>query len=74
MLGDGLAQVKVEGKDVLDQRRLAATGLYAGAVVGPVGHGWYSGLDKFVLRYWRPATFGFVAAKVPHSSVSYLPD
>ena len=64
MLGDLLAQTKVEKKETLDRKRFAATGLYAGLIVGPIGHGWYSGLDSFVLRYYRPATFAFVASKV----------
>jgi len=64
MLGDALAQTKVEKKEKLDRKRFFATGAYAGLIVGPIGHGWYSGLDSFVLRYFRPATFAFVASKV----------
>jgi len=50
MLGDGIAQKQVEGRQRLDLRRLLATGAYAGAVVGPVGHGWFSILDTVVQR------------------------
>jgi hypothetical protein len=51
MLGDGIAQKKVEGRQRLDLRRLLSTGLYAGCVVGPLGHGWFSALDIIVQRY-----------------------
>ena len=50
MLGDGIAQKQVEGRQRLDFKRLFATGAYAGAVVGPVGHGWFSLLDIIVQR------------------------
>lgn len=48
----------------VNKRRVAATAAYATAVVGPIGHGWYSGLDVFARRYFLPGTLSFVAAKV----------
>ena len=49
---------------VLDRRRLLATTAYATCFVGPIGHGWYSGLDWFARRHFAPRTLRFVGAKV----------
>lgn len=48
----------------VNKRRVLATAAYATAVVGPIGHGWYSGLDVLARRYFLPGSLGFVAAKV----------
>jgi protein Mpv17 len=72
-LGDALAQKKVEGKAVMDKRRLVATAAYATAVVGPIGHGWYTGLDWFARKHFAPRTFAFVAAKVALDEIVFTP-
>jgi hypothetical protein len=57
-LSDGIIVQEV------NKRRVLATAAYATAVVGPIGHGWYSGLDVLARRYFLPGSLGFVAAKV----------
>ncbi|XP_045810939.1 PXMP2/4 family protein 2 isoform X2 [Trifolium pratense] len=50
----------------INWKRVSTTSLFGLAFVGPVGHYWYEGLDKFI-RYrllLKPNSFRFVAAKV----------
>ncbi|GAU21102.1 hypothetical protein TSUD_10180 [Trifolium subterraneum] len=50
----------------INWKRVSTTSLFGLAFVGPVGHYWYEGLDRFI-RYrllLKPNSFRFVAAKV----------
>ncbi|KAL1190555.1 Peroxisomal membrane protein PMP22 [Cardamine amara subsp. amara] len=70
-------------KDVVDRdaefkvnwKRVAITSMFGFGFVGPVGHFWYEGLDKFMklkLRY-APKTTRFVAAKVAMDGLIFGP-
>ncbi|CAL5206466.1 unnamed protein product [Lathyrus oleraceus] len=50
----------------INWKRVSTTSLFGLAFVGPVGHFWYEGLDRFIrLRLLlKPNSFRFVAAKV----------
>nr|AFK43334.1 unknown [Lotus japonicus] len=50
----------------INWKRVSTTSLFGLAFVGPVGHYWYEGLDRFIrLRLMlKPNSFRFVAAKV----------
>lgn len=50
----------------INWRRVATTSLFGFGFVGPVGHFWYEGLDRFIrLRLQlRPNSFRFVTTKV----------
>lgn len=50
----------------INWKRVSTTSLFGLAFVGPVGHYWYEGLDKFIRHrlLLKPNSFRFVAAKV----------
>ncbi|XP_020536644.1 protein sym-1 isoform X2 [Jatropha curcas] len=54
------------GRLKINWKRVATTSLFGFGFVGPIGHFWYEGLDKFIrLRLvMRPNSLQFVAAKV----------
>ncbi|KAL5558805.1 hypothetical protein UlMin_035016 [Ulmus minor] len=59
--------VQDEEKEVrINWKRVATTSLFGFGFVGPVGHLWYEGLDKYirVRRGLQPNSFWFVANKV----------
>jgi protein Mpv17 len=64
---------QVEKKPEVNKRRVLATAAYATAVVGPIGHGWYTGLDVLARRYFLPGSLGFVAAKVALDEFIFTP-
>ncbi|KAG2321361.1 hypothetical protein Bca4012_055604 [Brassica carinata] len=59
----------------LNWKRVAITSIFGLGFVGPVGHFWYEGLDKFIklkLRY-VPKSTRFVAAKVAMDGLIFGP-
>lgn len=50
----------------INWKRVAATSLFGFGFVGPVGHFWYEGLDRFIKfrLLMQPKSFRFVATKV----------
>ncbi|XP_052210515.1 uncharacterized protein LOC127813537 isoform X1 [Diospyros lotus] len=50
----------------INWRRVATTSLFGFGFVGPVGHFWYEGLDRYIKSrlQLQPKSFGFVASKV----------
>lgn len=61
--GDLICQ-RLEKKDTVDTRRLAVNATYGAAILGPVGHLWYEGLDVFVKRRVPGGGARMVAAKL----------
>lgn len=59
----------------INWRRVATTSLFGFAFVGPVGHFWYEGLDRFIrLRLqMQPKSMRFVATKVALDGVIFGP-
>ncbi|CAA2934502.1 protein SYM1-like [Olea europaea var. sylvestris] len=69
-------QSRNEDKDFkINWRRVATTSLFGLGFVGPVGHFWYEGLDRFIkLRLQlRPNSFSFVATKVAADGIIFGP-
>lgn len=69
-------QVSDEDKKLkINWRRVATTGLFGLAFVGPVGHFWYEGLDRVLrLRFqFQPKSLRFVATKVALDGVIFGP-
>ncbi|XP_071720949.1 uncharacterized protein [Rutidosis leptorrhynchoides] len=59
----------------INWRRVATTTLFGMAFVGPVGHFWYEGLDRFLklkLQY-QPKSIRFVATKVALDGIIFGP-
>ncbi|KAK9058858.1 hypothetical protein SSX86_023702 [Deinandra increscens subsp. villosa] len=59
----------------INWRRVATTSLFGMAFVGPVGHFWYEGLDRF-LRFklqYQPKSIRFVATKVALDGIIFGP-
>nr|GEX71199.1 protein Mpv17-like [Tanacetum cinerariifolium] len=59
----------------MNWRRVATTSLFGMAFVGPVGHFWYEGLDRFLktkLQY-QPKSMRFVATKVALDGIIFGP-
>ncbi|XP_076908542.1 uncharacterized protein LOC143565463 [Bidens hawaiensis] len=59
----------------INWRRVATTSLFGMAFVGPVGHFWYEGLDRFLkfkLKY-PPKSVRFVATKVALDGIIFGP-
>ncbi|XP_071690698.1 uncharacterized protein [Rutidosis leptorrhynchoides] len=59
----------------INWRRVATTSLFGMAFVGPVGHFWYEGLDRFLklkLQY-QPKSMRFVATKVALDGIIFGP-
>ena len=61
--GDLICQ-RLEKKDTVDTWRLAVNATYGAAILGPVGHLWYEGLDVFVKRRVPGGGARMVAAKL----------
>ncbi|XP_075496618.1 uncharacterized protein LOC142533661 [Primulina tabacum] len=59
----------------INWRRVATTSLFGLGFVGPVGHFWYEGLDRFIrLRLQlRPNSFRFVGTKVAVDGIIFGP-
>ncbi|KAK6941514.1 Mpv17/PMP22 [Dillenia turbinata] len=59
----------------IDWKRVAITSTFGFGFVGPVGHFWYEGLDRFIrLRLQlRPKSFRFVGAKVAADGIIFGP-
>ncbi|KAL2548390.1 Peroxisomal membrane 22 kDa (Mpv17/PMP22) family protein [Forsythia ovata] len=59
----------------INWRRVATTSLFGFGFVGPVGHFWYEGLDRFIrLRLQlRPNSFRFVTTKVAVDGMLFGP-
>ncbi|KAI3687396.1 hypothetical protein L1987_81091 [Smallanthus sonchifolius] len=59
----------------INWRRVVTTSLFGMAFVGPIGHFWYEGLDRF-LRYriqYPPKSMRFVAMKVALDGIIFGP-
>lgn len=59
----------------IDWKRVAITSMFGFGFVGPVGHFWYEGLDRFIrlkLQY-QPKSARFVAAKVAMDGIIFGP-
>ncbi|XP_073020039.1 uncharacterized protein [Primulina eburnea] len=59
----------------INWRRVATTSLFGLGFVGPVGHFWYEGLDRFIrLRLQlRPNSFRFIGTKVAVDGIIFGP-
>ncbi|KAA8521786.1 hypothetical protein F0562_012459 [Nyssa sinensis] len=69
-------QISDEDKELkINWRRVATTSLFGFGFVGPVGHFWYEGLDRFIrLRLQlQPKSLRFVAAKVAIDGIIFGP-
>lgn len=69
-------QISDAGQDFkIDWKRTAITSMFGFGFVGPVGHFWYEGLDRFIrLRLLlQPASVRFVASKVAMDSLIFGP-
>ncbi|XP_030947246.1 protein Mpv17 [Quercus lobata] len=69
---------QIQGKDKelkINWKRVAATSLFGFGFVGPVGHFWYEGLDRFIKfrLLMQPKSFRFVATKVALDGVIFGP-
>ncbi|KAA3490106.1 protein SYM1 [Gossypium australe] len=72
-----LACVKQDSEQefITDWKRVAITSMFGFGFVGPAGHYWYEGLDRFIkLRLQlRPKSVKFVAAKVAMDGLIFGP-
>ncbi|MBA0564484.1 hypothetical protein Goshw_020705 [Gossypium schwendimanii] len=72
-----LACVKQDSEQefIIDWKRVAITSMFGFGFVGPAGHYWYEGLDRFIkLRLQlRPKSVKFVAAKVAMDGLIFGP-
>ncbi|XAR70872.1 hypothetical protein NMG60_11027906 [Bertholletia excelsa] len=59
----------------INWRRVATTSLFGFGFVGPIGHFWYEGLDKFMKSrlQFRPNSLRFVASKVAIDGIIFGP-
>ncbi|KAG9148004.1 hypothetical protein Leryth_003590 [Lithospermum erythrorhizon] len=59
----------------INWKRVATTSMFGFAFVGPVGHFWYQGLDRFIrLRmHMQPKSVRFVATKVAVDGILFGP-
>ncbi|KAK9946700.1 hypothetical protein M0R45_012148 [Rubus argutus] len=62
-------QIQTQGEDEelkINWRRVTTTSLFGFGFVGPVGHLWYEGLDRYIKSrlLLKPNSFRFVASKV----------
>eukprot|EP00884_Botryococcus_braunii_P021351 jgi/Botrbrau1/78/Bobra.0022s0068.1 len=71
-LGDVIAQ-RVEGSKGVNWRRTVSSSAYGAVVIGPVGHLWYSKLDRLVRSRYQPGTLAFVGLKVVADEVLFGP-
>ncbi|KAF5461589.1 hypothetical protein F2P56_017670 [Juglans regia] len=69
-------QVQHEDKKLkINWKRVATTSLFGFGFIGPVGHFWYEGLDRFI-RFrllLQPNSFRFVATKVAVDGIIFGP-
>ncbi|CAK7353352.1 unnamed protein product [Dovyalis caffra] len=69
-------QIKEEEKELkIDWKRVTTTSFFGFAIVGPVGHFWYKGLDQFIRSRiaLRPNSSRFVGAKVALDGIIFGP-
>nr|POE82564.1 pxmp2/4 family protein 2 [Quercus suber] len=69
-------QIQDKDKELkINWKRVATTSLFGFGFVGPVGHFWYEGLDRFIklLLLMQPKSFRFVATKVALDGVIFGP-
>ncbi|KAL4603372.1 hypothetical protein ACB098_10G100800 [Castanea mollissima] len=69
-------QIQDKDKELkINWKRVATTSLFGFGFVGPVGHFWYEGLDRFIkLRLlMQPNSFRFVATKVALDGIIFGP-
>lgn len=75
--GDCLAQraetIGHKQKSRFNRRRVLLTGLYGAAIIGPMGHNWYQGLDRAVMSFCPAGSNAAVAAKVAADTFIYTP-
>ncbi|CAN8258259.1 unnamed protein product [Cochlearia groenlandica] len=74
-LSETKKDVDAEAEFKVNWKRVAITSMFGFGFVGPVGHFWYEGLDKFIklkLRY-APKSTRFVAAKVAMDGLIFGP-
>ncbi|KAB2619261.1 protein SYM1-like [Pyrus ussuriensis x Pyrus communis] len=62
-------QIQAQGEDEklkINWRRVGTTSLFGFGFVGPIGHLWYEGLDRYIRSrlLLQPKSFRFVASKV----------
>mmetsp|Transcript_18864 Transcript_18864/g.52624 ORF Transcript_18864/g.52624 Transcript_18864/m.52624 type:complete len:242 (+) Transcript_18864:588-1313(+) len=62
-IGDLLSQ-KVEGHQKMDWVRTVSSAAFAGGFLGPLGHHWYLGLDRFASRWFGLGSNNYLAVKV----------
>ncbi|ESW07873.1 hypothetical protein PHAVU_010G165700 [Phaseolus vulgaris] len=64
-----------DAKFMVNWKRLAVTSMFGFGFVGPVGHFWYEGLDKFIRFKLQlmPKSVRFVATKVAMDSMIFGP-
>ncbi|KAI3738107.1 hypothetical protein L2E82_28126 [Cichorium intybus] len=68
--------ISEEDKELrINWRRVASTSLFGMAFVGPVGHFWYEGLDRFLRLklLYQPKSIRFVATKVALDGIIFGP-
>ncbi|XP_058736099.1 protein SYM1-like isoform X2 [Vicia villosa] len=70
-----LSLTEADTKFVIDWRRVAVTSMFGIGFVGPVGHFWYEGLDKFINHNLKliPKTAQSVATKVAMDGLIFGP-
>ncbi|KAF5743259.1 Peroxisomal membrane 22 kDa (Mpv17/PMP22) family protein isoform 1 [Tripterygium wilfordii] len=69
-------QLKGEEKELkINWRRVATTSLFGLGFIGPVGHFWYEGLDRYMRTrlLLQPNSLRFVAAKVAIDGIIFGP-
>ncbi|KAK9806218.1 hypothetical protein WJX72_005796 [[Myrmecia] bisecta] len=71
-LGDVFAQ-KVDGQKKLDNWHVLMSGIYGATVIGPCGHFWYQGLEKFVANRFAHGSAKFIATKVACDELIFGP-
>ncbi|KAF7819809.1 protein SYM1-like [Senna tora] len=64
-----------DAKFAINWRRVAVTSMFGFGFVGPVGHFWYEGMDKFISMkvLLQPNSLRFVATKVAMDSIIFGP-
>ncbi|KAK9072084.1 hypothetical protein SSX86_008516 [Deinandra increscens subsp. villosa] len=71
-----LTSVDDDDRDLqINWRRVLTTSLYGMAFVGPIGHFWYEGLDRFLLNrlQYTPKSIRFVLTKVALDEIIFGP-
>ncbi|KAK1408174.1 hypothetical protein QVD17_39809 [Tagetes erecta] len=59
----------------INWRRVVTTSIFGMAYVGPIGHFWYEGLDRFLMQrlQYAPKSMRFVATKVALDGIIFEP-